>query len=172
MSKLIHKRAVISWPCLLIRAVGDRRLPSSRRERDRYLPNDMRIAAALAPSLWLWPRLLPPIRHGERGRLSTLIDRNLRFGGSWFTPAERAVIERKCGYAPGEWDGFEANFSNGSFTCRNGRELRAVLDAAEPRIRARVEAVMARADVVAAIGRVAEEAAAKALGEVEARRRR
>ncbi|HEU0098261.1 MAG TPA: hypothetical protein VFQ67_05730 [Allosphingosinicella sp.] len=108
-------------------------------------------------------------REGEA--LSALINRELRSGGSWFTPAERAVIERKCGYAPGEWDGFEANLSNGRFTCRNGRvvaddpEMRAVLRAAEPRIRARVEAVMARADVTAAIERVARVAAAEALGE-------
>jgi hypothetical protein len=112
----------------------------------------------------------------EKHELSTLIDRNLRSGGSWFTPGEQAVIERKCGYAPGEWDGFEANLSNGRFTCRNGRvvagdlEMEAVVGAAEPRIRARVEGVMARADVAAAIARVAQDAAAKALAEVEARR--
>lgn len=112
----------------------------------------------------------------EEEELSTLVDRNLRAGGSWFTAEERAVIERKCGYAPGEWDGFEANLSEGSFTCRNGRvvagdaEMRAVLRAAAPRIEARVEAVMARADVTAAIARVAEVAAAQALREVEVRR--
>jgi hypothetical protein len=108
--------------------------------------------------------------------LSALIDRHLRSGGSWFTPAERAVIERKCGYAPGAWDGFEANLSNGVFTCRDGRrvddpEVRAVLKAAAPRIEARVEAVMKRADVASAIARVAETAAAEALAEMEARRR-
>ena len=108
--------------------------------------------------------------------LSALINRELRSGGSWFTPDEQRVIERKCGYAPGEWDGFEANLSDGAFTCSNGRvvrddaEMAALLRAAEPRIRARVEAVMARADVKAAIGRVATAAAAKALREMEARR--
>jgi len=112
----------------------------------------------------------------QEEELSTLIDRNLRAGGSWFTPAERAVIERKCGYAPGEWDGFEANLSRGIFTCRDGRvvddpEVRAVLRAAAPRIEARVEAVMKRADVAAAIARVAEVAAAEALAGVESRRR-
>lgn len=126
------------------------------------------LAAASAPAA---PRV-----EGQ-DELSALIDRNLRSGGSWFTPSERAVIERKCGYRPGEWDGFEANLSNGTFTCRNGRvvrddpEMRAVLKAAEPRIRARVEAVMKRADVTAAIGRVARIAAAEALREVDARRR-
>jgi hypothetical protein len=113
---------------------------------------------------------------GEK-ELSSLIARHLRSGGSWFTPAEREVIERKCGYAPGEWDGFEANVTRGTFTCTNGRvvddpEMRTVLRAAEPRIRTRVEAMMARADVRAAISRVAEIATAKAMREVEARRER
>jgi hypothetical protein len=117
-----------------------------------------------------------PAQAQEEDALSTLIDRNLRSGGSWFTPEERAVIERKCGYAPGAWDGFEANMSSGTFTCRDGRvvddpEVRAVLRTAAPRIEARVEAVMARADVTAAIARVAETAAAEALREVESRRR-
>ncbi len=116
-----------------------------------------------------------PHAEARKDELSTLIDRNLRSGGSWFTAEERALIERKCGYAPGEWDGFEANLSDGTFVCRDGRvvddpEIRAVLRAAGPRIEARVVAVMARADVTAAIARVAEAAAAKALREVEARR--
>lgn len=135
-------------------------------------------AAALAALALALPGAAPaggPAREQEEA-LSTLIDRNLRAGGSWFTPAERAVIERKCGYAPGAWDGFEANMSNGTFTCRGGRvvddpEIRALLRAAAPRIEARVESVMKRADVTAAIARVAEAAAAEALGEVEARRR-
>jgi hypothetical protein len=109
--------------------------------------------------------------------LSALINRELRSGGSWFTPAERAVIERKCGYRPGEWDGFEANLSRGTFVCGNGRvvddpEMRSVLRAAEPRIRARVDAVMARADVAAAISRAAKAAAAEAMREWQARHRR
>jgi hypothetical protein len=117
----------------------------------------------------------PP--QAQQDELSTLLDRNLRSGGSWFTAEERAVIEQKCGYAPGAWDGFEANMSDGTFTCRDGRkvddpEVRAVLRAVAPRIEARVEAVMARADIVAAIARVAGVAAAEALREVEARHRR
>ncbi len=47
--------------------------------------------------------------------------------------------------------------------------MRAVLRAAAPRIGARLEAVMGPADVAAAFARVAGAAAAKALGEVEAR---
>ncbi|MFL6846623.1 MAG: hypothetical protein ACJ8ER_17290 [Allosphingosinicella sp.] len=114
-------------------------------------------------------------REGEA--LSALINRELRSGGSWFTPAEQAVIERKCGYKPGEWDGFEANLSSGAFTCSNGRvvrddpEMQAVLKAAEPRIRARVDVVMKRAEVTAAIARVAATKAEEAMREVAARRR-
>ncbi|MEA3064288.1 MAG: hypothetical protein QOJ27_727 [Sphingomonadales bacterium] len=119
----------------------------------------------------------PAAGAGEEN-LSALINRELRSGGSWFTPEERRVIERKCGYAPGEWDGFEANLSDGRFTCRNGRvvegdaEMTALLRAAEPRIEARVAKVMASAGVKAAISRVAATAAAEAMGEVEALRRR
>jgi hypothetical protein len=119
----------------------------------------------------------PAAGAGEEN-LSALINRELRSGGSWFTPEERRVIERKCGYAPGEWDGFEANLSDGRFTCRNGRvvegdpEMRALLRAAEPRIEARVAKVMASAGVKAEISRVAATAAAEAMREVEARRGR
>lgn len=106
------------------------------------------ICGALAASLALAAAHAPAAaapRDEGRDALSTLIDRNLRAGGSWFTPAERAVIERKCGYAPGEWDGFEADLSDGSFVCRGGRkvddpEMRALLRAAAPRIEARVGA--------------------------------
>lgn len=109
--------------------------------------------------------------------LSALINRELRAGGSWFTPAERRVIEAKCGYRPGEWDGFEARLTNGEFHCTNGKvvgdaEMRALIRAAGPRIDKRVKTVMGRADVRAAISRVAAAAAAEAMREVEARRGR
>jgi hypothetical protein len=114
-------------------------------------------------------------REGEA--LSTLIDRELRSDGSWFTPAEQAVIVRKCGYRPGEWDGFEARLTGGRFHCANRRvvddeEMRALIRAAEPRIEARVDRVMARPDVKAAISRVARAATAEAMREMEARRGR
>jgi hypothetical protein len=99
----------------------------------------------------------------EGDELSQLINRELRAGGPFFTPAERALVERKCGYAAGQWDGFEANISNGVFHCRNGRrvddpEMRAMLHAASPRISRRVREVMARPAVNAAIDRVARQA--------------
>lgn len=109
----------------------------------------------------------PPAAGGD-AELSRMINEELRAEGPFFTAPERAVIERKCGYAPGSWDGFEANMSNGVFHCTNGRklndpEVRAVMAAAGPRIKARVEAVMSRSEVVEAIERVAERAEAAAL---------
>jgi hypothetical protein len=103
--------------------------------------------------------------------LSALINRELRAGGSWFTPAEQAAIVRKCGYAPGEWDGFEVRLTGGKLHCSNGRvvedqEIRGLIRSAEPRIEARVKRVMARSDVRAAISRVAEAAAAEAMEEM------
>ncbi len=111
----------------------------------------------------------------ESDALGQLIRRELRAGGPFFNAGERALIERKCGYAPGQYDGFEANISNGVFTCGNGRrvddpEMRAMLDTARPRIQARVRTVMASPTVTAAISRVAREATERALARVRARR--
>lgn len=132
--------------------------------------------AALAALALAFAVPAQPQTQSQEQDLSALINRELHAGGSWFTPAERAVIERRCGYEPGEWDGFEVEVSGGVLTCRDGRrvddpEVRAVVAAAAPRIEARARAVMARADVAAAIARVAEVAAARALREVEAKRR-
>lgn len=109
--------------------------------------------------------------------LGDLIDQRLRAGGSFFTAEERAVIERACGYAPGEWDGFQLNMNNRVLRCTNGRrvdtpEVRRVLRAAEPRIEARVEQVMASAEVQQTIGRISERATARAMREVERELRR
>jgi hypothetical protein len=110
----------------------------------------------------------------EEDSLGRIINRELRAGGPFFTAPERALVERSCGYAPGQWDGFEANISNGVFTCRDGRrvddpEMRAMLRAAGPRIGRRVRAVMARPAVAAAISRVARAATERALRRVGAR---
>jgi len=111
-------------------------------------------------------------------RLDDLIESRLRAGGPFFTPAERAAIERKCGYAPGSWDGYEASIIGDAFHCTNGRRLtdretRAILAAARPRIEARVEHVMATPQVRAAIDEVAQAAEAQALRDLarETRRR-
>ena len=109
--------------------------------------------------------------------LGALINTRLRAGGPFFTPDERAVIERACGYAPGEWDGMSFNTHNNVFHCTNGRRVsdpavRRVLTAAEPRIEARVNEVMASPEVVAAIDRISDEATATAMAEVEREMRR
>jgi hypothetical protein len=106
-------------------------------------------------------------------RLGAVIEQAIKGEGPFFTAEERAVIERKCGYAPGSFDGFEANMSDGAFRCRDGRrvddaEMRALLAVAQPRIERRVEAAMERADVKGAIEAVAREAEAEALRAVDA----
>ena len=134
----------------------------------RHLPSLAMLAALV---------LLPAAAKAapEEEGLGRLINREIRADGPFFTADERALVERKCGYAPGQFDGFEANISNGVLTCSNGRrvddpEVRAMLRAAQPRIERRVREVMRRPVVTAAIERVAHEAAARALREVRARR--
>jgi hypothetical protein len=109
---------------------------------------------------------------GDEG-LGNLVTSRLRADGPFFTPEERAVIDHECGYAPGEWDGFELNTSNGILRCTNGRrvdspEVSRVIRAAEPRIEARVERVMASAEVRQAIARVTDRATARAMRAVDA----
>ena len=104
--------------------------------------------------------------------LGRLIESRLRADGPFFTPGERAVIESACGYAPGEWDGFDVNISDETLTCTNGRraegpEIRAVLAAAEPRIEARVQALMASPEIREAIARIAEATAAEATSNLD-----
>lgn len=116
-------------------------------------------------------------RDSAQAELSTLLNRQIRAEGSFFTAAEQKVIVEKCGYAPGEWDGFDASMIDGSFHCTNGRRLddpqiRAVMHAAQPRIERRVNAVMRQASVRAAIDRVAGEATREALARLEAKRGR
>jgi len=96
-------------------------------------------------------------------RLGAAIERAIKGDGPFFTPEERALVEAKCGYAPGSWDGFEANTDARDFICRGGRriddpEMRAMLAVAQPRIEHRVRAAMQREDVQGAIRAVAEQA--------------
>lgn len=113
---------------------------------------------------------------GEDG-LGEMVTARLRAEGPFFTGEERAVIENACGYAPGEWDGFEFNTHNGILRCTNGRrvdspEVRRVIRAAEPRIEARVERVMESAEVRQAIAQITERATSRAMREVEREMRR
>ncbi|HEY0112054.1 MAG TPA: hypothetical protein VGB59_02760 [Allosphingosinicella sp.] len=115
----------------------------------------------------------PAPRAREAGdRLGETIERAIRADGPFFNAEERAVIERKCGYAPGSFDGYEANITNGAFRCKDGKrvddaEMRALLAAAEPRIERRVEAVMESEEVKTAIARVAEDAERQALAAID-----
>jgi len=109
---------------------------------------------------------------GDDAGLGEEINRQLRADGPWFTPEEHAVIAQACGYAPGEWDGFELNMRDDTLICTNGRradgpEVRRVLRAAEPRIEAWVERVMASAEVQGRIARITERATAAAMRAVE-----
>jgi hypothetical protein len=113
-----------------------------------------------------------PAEDAADRRLDALIESRLRAGGPFFTAPERAAIERKCGYAPGSWDGYEASMIGDAFHCTNGRRLRdpetrAILAAARPRIEARVERVMASPEVRAAIEAVATAAAAEAMRDLD-----
>lgn len=65
------------------------------------------------------------------------------------------MIDRACGYAPGEWNGRQVNEIDNVFYCTNGRkvsspEVRALMAAASPRIDACIDSVMTRPGVSAA----------------------
>jgi hypothetical protein len=104
-------------------------------------------------------------------RLGESIQRAIRAEGPFFTSAEQSVIRAKCGYRPGEWDGYDVNMTNRVLICRNGRrvadpEVRALMEVAGPRIGRRVSAVMARPEVSEAIANVASEATREAMAEL------
>ena len=109
---------------------------------------------------------------GAHGALHRTIQRAIRAEGPFFTPREQAVINAKCGYAPGEWDGHDVNINNGVFRCRNGKrvddpEMRALLDVAQPRIQQRVRSAMAQPEVEAAIRQVSENATRRAMASID-----
>jgi hypothetical protein len=104
--------------------------------------------------------------------LGAMVSAAIRSGGPFFDAADRAVIERKCGYEAGSWDGIELSMAGDVFRCTNGRELddpevRAIVHRAEPLIERRVSAAMARPEIVAEIDRIAREASAKALAALD-----
>lgn len=134
------------------------------------------ICLALAACAAMASIAAPAAAKSDDEGLGDMITSRLRAGGPFFTAEERAVIDRACGYAPGEWDGFQFNTSNGVLRCINGRrvddpEVRRVIRAASPRIEARVERVMESAEVQAAIARVTERATARAMRALAAARR-
>ena len=77
------------------------------------------LSVAMLAALFLVPSA-SAARNQEGEALGRLVNRELRADGPFFTEAERALVARKCGYAPGEWAGFEANISNNVLTCSNG----------------------------------------------------
>jgi hypothetical protein len=105
-------------------------------------------------------------------RLGAQIEQAIRAGGPFFNAEERAAVERACGYPAGSWDGYEANMSDGVFRCSNGRrvdsaEMRRVMEAAGPRIGARVSAAMNSPEVRSAMERVTSEATQAALASID-----
>jgi hypothetical protein len=106
-------------------------------------------------------------------RLGAMISSAVRSGGPFFDAADRAVIERKCGYEAGSWDGIELSMVGNVFRCTNGRQLddpevRTIVRRAEPAIEKRVSEVMARPEIAAEIDRIANDATHKALAALEA----
>jgi hypothetical protein len=95
-----------------------------------------------------------PAARAAEAKLDRLIDAAID-GHNFFTPKERAVIERACGYPPGSWNGIQVNMVGDVFFCTNGRqvsspEVRAVMAAVSPRIDAYIDSVMRRPEIVAA----------------------
>lgn len=110
--------------------------------------------------------------HAAGERLGVVLDRAIRRGGPFFTAEERAVIERACGFAPGSWDGYDADIREEGFVCSNGRwadteEARAVMAVAGPRVSARLSAAINRPEVRAAMDEVTQSAAAAAAAAVD-----
>jgi regulator of protease activity HflC (stomatin/prohibitin superfamily) len=109
---------------------------------------------------------------GAEDRLGERIEAAIKADGPFFSGAERAVIERKCGYPAGSFDGFEVNIRDGVLTCKDGRgvddaEMRGLLAVAEPRISRRVERVMQSAEVQSALREVAHKAEQAALAAID-----
>ncbi len=101
-------------------------------------------------------------------RLGRTIEQAMEADGPWLLPAERALIERKCGYAPGTRDSESISINNGVLLCANGRrvddpEVRAMVAVASPRISRRVSAVMESPAVKNALSAVADGAVQRAL---------
>ena len=101
-------------------------------------------------------------------RLESAVERAIRTDGPFFDAGERALVERACGLAAGSWDGFEVSMDGSALRCPGGRrvddpQVRAMMEAAAPRIARRVAAAMARPEVRDAIAEVTREATAAAM---------
>ena len=146
--------------------------------------NAVRSAATSVLAAAAFSFASPAVAQDEDARsnhLSRSIEQAMEEEGPWLLPAEQALIERKCGYAPGDRDGESLTMSNGILICRNGRrvddpEVRAMVAVAGPRISRRVQAVMDSPGVKNALSMVADGAVQRALeslrGEPPRRNRR
>ena len=133
------------------------------------------LAAAIAIAAAA-PVLAQSGRSDAQARLHREIDRAIHADGPMLLASERALVERKCGYAPGSWDGYNFSMNDGVLICSNGRrvddpEVRAMMAVAGPRISRRVNEAMARPAVREAIEAVADEASAAALAAMSERHR-
>jgi hypothetical protein len=128
----------------------------------------MKVRLALSAILGL--AAIPAMAAGEADKASAkrTVNQALRADGPFYTPEEQAVINRKCGYAPGEWAGFEMADMGDAYQCTNGKrlndpEIQALMRVAQPRIQRRVSAVMARPEIKAALAQVAEDSASRSI---------
>jgi hypothetical protein len=125
-------------------------------------------AAAFAATLSLAQPAFAQDREDAGDRLGRTIRQAIEAEGPWLLPAERALIERKCGYAAGSGNSDSITFNDGVLICENGRrvddpEVRAMMAAVGPRISRRVQAVMNSPSVRNAISAVADGAVQRAL---------
>lgn len=101
------------------------------------------------------------------GGAATMIERAVADEGPIVAPEEQALIDRKCGRRPAGSDGSSIRVDEGVLICGNGRrvddpEVRAAMRRIGERAEARVEAVMSRPDVRAALsGEVSARVAAE-----------
>ncbi len=125
------------------------------------------IGAALFGALAAAPAWAAPEQPAE-ARLDAAIERAIRAEGPFLLRSERALLERKCGYAPGAWKGESFSMNDGVLRCENGRrvddpEVRAMMRVAGPRISQRVRAVMDSPAVKNALSLVVDGAVERAL---------
>jgi|GEM_PF-3425959 len=112
----------------------------------------------------------PQVRRAE-ARLEAALVEALRAEGPFFNAEERELVERACAYPAGSWNGYEFSMTDGVLHCTNGLdvdspEIRAMMEAAAPRIGRRIAAAVARPRVRSAIA-----AAARARRSEETHRR-
>ena len=111
-------------------------------------------------------------RQASGERVGEAVERAIEAEGPWLTKEEQALIERKCGQAPGSSERHGISLSDGALRCPDGRkvddaETRALVAVVQPRIERRVKAVMESAAVKQAIALASAEAAVGALRSVD-----